>query len=215
MAPMSKATRSAPEGVYGQSKLRGRIGGRRRLTRRHIVLRTSWVYAPFGNNFVRTMLRLAAERDQSPGGRRSNRLSDLCARYRRCRHRDRRQACLPRAGSPNLPACYTSGWPRRADLVCLRAAISSVAPPCGAGRRFRSARSRLPIIRRRRRGRPIRGFRPQSWRPCLMSACHRWKRSLANCLDRLAARPEEGESYLERHHSRRRQRHAALSDDAW
>jgi dTDP-4-dehydrorhamnose reductase len=52
----------APQGVYGQTKLEGERAVAR-ANPKHVILRTAWVYAPFGANFVRTMIRLAAERD--------------------------------------------------------------------------------------------------------------------------------------------------------
>jgi dTDP-4-dehydrorhamnose reductase len=62
-APYCETDGVAPQGVYGRSKLEGERAVAE-ANPSHIVLRTSWVYAPFGSNFVRTMLRLTAERDR-------------------------------------------------------------------------------------------------------------------------------------------------------
>jgi len=52
-----------PISTYGASKLAGEVALRSRL-KRHVILRTSWVYGVHGNNFVKTMLRLGKERPQ-------------------------------------------------------------------------------------------------------------------------------------------------------
>ncbi len=52
-----------PASVYGASKEAGESAIRARLPA-HVIIRSSWIYAPMGQNFVRTMLRLGGERPE-------------------------------------------------------------------------------------------------------------------------------------------------------
>lgn len=62
-SPWTEEASTGPLNIYGQTKLAGEDAIRASGCR-HLIFRTSWVYAVRGANFARTMLRLAAERER-------------------------------------------------------------------------------------------------------------------------------------------------------
>ena len=111
----------APLSVYGLTKLEGEIAVS--ATPRHLIFRTSWVYAARGGNFARTMLRLARERerltviaDQIGAPTSAELLADCSA------HAIRAVAAAPRlAGLYHLVAGGETSWHGYACHVLARA----------------------------------------------------------------------------------------------
>ncbi|WP_165735323.1 dTDP-4-dehydrorhamnose reductase [Pseudoalteromonas sp. C8] len=62
--PYTASDTTNPLGVYGASKLAGEQAINEALGSQAIIVRTAWVYSVFGNNFVKTMLRLMSEKEQ-------------------------------------------------------------------------------------------------------------------------------------------------------
>lgn len=127
-APWCETDTPAPLNVYGQSKLEGE-----RLVmaacERHLVLRTSWVYAARGGNFARTMLRLAVERERlsvvadqfgAPTG--AELLADVTAHALRTLQREPQLA-----GLYHLAAGGETSWHGYASYVIGRARAAGAA----------------------------------------------------------------------------------------
>ncbi len=56
--PYKEGDETNPQSVYGKTKLAGELG-LKKAHKQHVIIRTAWVFSEFGNNFVKTMLRLS------------------------------------------------------------------------------------------------------------------------------------------------------------
>lgn len=61
--PYVETDTPAPDSVYGSTKLAGELGVQK-FCKRTMIIRTAWLYSTFGNNFVKTMIRLGREKQE-------------------------------------------------------------------------------------------------------------------------------------------------------
>lgn len=62
--PYKEDDKLDPQSIYGKTKLDGESSLKKINPKNSIIIRTSWVYSSFGNNFVKTMLRLGTDKDK-------------------------------------------------------------------------------------------------------------------------------------------------------
>lgn len=145
-APFAPDHPTAPLGAYGRTKLKGEDGVRA-AGATHAIMRTSWVFSARGANFVRTMLRLGAERDllnvvtdQIGGPTPARAIAEACLSMAQ-----QLQADPTKSGTYHFsgtPATSWAGFARaimaEADLSCEIIDIPSAAYPTPARRPLNS-----------------------------------------------------------------------------
>jgi dTDP-4-dehydrorhamnose reductase len=62
--PYTETDATDPINIYGKTKLAGEQALKEIMLTNALIIRTSWVYSEYGNNFVKTMIRLGKERDE-------------------------------------------------------------------------------------------------------------------------------------------------------
>jgi dTDP-4-dehydrorhamnose reductase len=126
-APWKEDDPKAPINVYGHTKLEGEQAIRESGCH-HLIFRTSWVYAARGKNFIRTLLRLASERDSlkvindqlgAPTG--AEFIADTTAHSIRSAIRDKSLS-----GTYHLAAAGDTSWYEYARLIIHEAARSGM-----------------------------------------------------------------------------------------
>jgi dTDP-4-dehydrorhamnose reductase len=189
-APYREEDAPCPLGAYGRSKLEGEAAVRAACPAA-VILRTSWVYSPFGQNFLTTMLRLAATRekvqvvdDQHGAPTAAPDLAaailDLSERLT-ARRMDDTGGIYHLAGAGEttwygFAATIFAGWARRGHRVPVLAPITTAQYPTLARR---PANSRLDCSKIAR----VFGLRLPPW-----------QNSLERCLDELASAPAEAQA---------------------
>ena len=181
---------ASPLGAYGRSKLEGEAAVRAACPA-GVILRTSWVYSPFGQNFVTTMLRLAETRekvavvDDQHGAPTAafdlaDAILDLIDRLAAACDRDTGGIYhLAAAGETTwhgFAAAIFAGWARRGHRVPALEAITTAQYPTAAQR---PANSRLDCSKVAR----VFGLRLPPWQS-----------SLERCLDELALARAEAQA---------------------
>jgi dTDP-4-dehydrorhamnose reductase len=109
-----------PLNVYGESKLGGEVAIREELAQ-HLIVRTSWVFSAHGQNFVKTIRRLAAERDElriiaDQHGRPTSAADLAGALWRVVRERLRGDATVP-WGTYHLANADPTTWHGLAEAI--------------------------------------------------------------------------------------------------
>jgi dTDP-4-dehydrorhamnose reductase len=205
-APYTETDAAAPLNAYGRSKL----AGERHVSAanyRHVILRTAWLYSPYGTNFVRTILRLAQERERLPvvadqlGCPTSAReLAKACL--------DIALFCAAKPDQENYGVYHFAGagaatWFEFASAILRRRPAGS--PDC-----LSSCRYRVPNIQARHPDQPTAGLTARQ-----SSMLSDWQRDLGvvHWRTRWSAFSRAGAAH-EGHHTRERVRHPALPGNA-